>query len=366
MSFTGIKLARTQVFAIGFLAFFVGVLLFLRIVLVPILIAFLLAFVFEPFISRCEMRGFKRWIMALTIVVLGCLLVLVAAWVAVPILFNQLQSLFSQFPQLVKNAQDQWIPAILRFGQHFFHTVTQQDAENQIRRVLSSSFFPEPQLLLSGITKGTQTLAIVFFDVILTPVLTFVVIKNVPTLAAKVKDSTPIDMREKYAPVLTQFNKTLRDVLLGQILTVSLLSILYSTAFTAAGMPLGFAVGFITGFVRLIPYMDVLVGGSLAVFVMLTHAPLPTGVIVASAASFAAIQILDMFLLTPRILGKFSGIHPLLIVLAVLCFGDWFGFLGVLLAIPMAAIAKVALTHILSEYRQSEFFRNGKNVKTME
>ncbi len=366
MNNTGIRLGRSQVFVIGFISFFIIILLLLRIILIPILIAFLIAFVLDPLISKVEKHGVKRWATSFAVVILGCFLVILAAWILLPILFDQLQTLFSQFPAFKKHAEERWLPIILETSKQFFGTHTREDTESKLREILSSSFFPQPEALLSGISKGTQKVAFWVLEVVITPIITFFVLKNVPEMMQKVRSAIPLDVREKYSPVVREFNNTLHNVLLGQVLTVTLLSILYSTAFTFAGMPLGFAVGFITGIVRLIPYMDIVIGGSLAIFVLITHTPIATSVIVASGASFAAIQILDMFLLTPRILGKFSGIHPLLIVLAVLCFGDWLGFLGVLLAIPLAAIARVAITSLLNEYQQSDFFRNGKHVKTME
>jgi predicted PurR-regulated permease PerM len=366
MTNAGIRLSRTNIFIIGFVFLFALSLLFFRIVLVPILISFLIAFIFEPIVAKAEKHHIKRSVSALTIILLAMLLVLLLAWIVIPLLYGQTQTMLAQIPELKKNAEERWVPLILSHGQQFFGNISREETQSKLKEILSSSFFPDPNTILSGITKGTQTLAIVALDIVLTPVLTFFVLKNIPHMMNTVRNSAPLDVREKYSPMINEFNQTLRHVLLGQILTVSLLAILYSTAFTIAGMPLGFAVGFITGIVRLIPYMDVVVGGLLAAFVMLTHAPLPLSVVIASAAAFAAIQVLDTFFLTPRILGKFSGIHPLLIVLAVLSFGDWLGFLGVLLAIPIAAITRVAITHFLNEYRQSAFFRNIQHDKTME
>jgi predicted PurR-regulated permease PerM len=366
MTLARIQLSRTNIFVIGFVLLFVLALLFFRIVLVPILISFLIAFIFEPLVAKAEKRRIKRSFSAIAIIVLGMLLVFLAAWIVIPLLYGQTQALLSQIPDLKKTAEDRWIPALLGHSQQFFGTLSREETQSKLREILSSSFFPNPNTVLEGISKGTQTLAIVVLDIVLTPVLIFFVLKNIPLMMNTVRNAVPLDVREKYRPMISEFNQTLRHVLLGQILTVSLLAILYSTAFTLVGMPLGFAVGFITGIVRLIPYMDIVVGGTLAAFALLTHTPLPLSVVVSSVIAFATIQVLDMFFLTPRILGKFSGIHPLLIVLAILSFGDWLGFLGVLLAIPIAAVGRVALTYFLNEYRQSAFFRNIQHDNAVE
>jgi predicted PurR-regulated permease PerM len=138
---------------------------------------------------------------------------------------------------------------------------------------------------------------------------------------------------------------------------ILLLTILYGSALGLSGMPFGFAVGVITGLVRIIPYLDLLVGGSLTFLVLATNTQ-PSGVVIAVLLSFSAIQLLDIIFITPRVVGRATGIHPFIVVLGILCFGDWFGFFGVLLAIPLLAIGGVLLKSLVSVYKRSEFFRN--------
>jgi predicted PurR-regulated permease PerM len=168
----------------------------------------------------------------------------------------------------------------------------------------------------------------------------------------------PPDLRGSFLYFIREANHTLRAVLRGQILVITLLAILYATAFYFSGLPAGIIIGLLTGFARLVPYMDLLVGGSLSGLVLVAnHAEPP--LVIAVLASFLFIQILDGLFLTPRIMGQFSGLHPFLIVLSVFCFGDWFGFYGVLLAIPIAAFLRVLFHFLIEAYKESQFFKNG-------
>ena len=117
-------------------------------------------------------------------------------------------------------------------------------------------------------------------------------------------------------------------------------------------------VGIVTGLSRLVPYLDIIVGGTLSFLILMTNTS-PPGVVFGVVLGFVCIQLIDGLFLTPRIMGTFSGLHPFVIIISVLCFGDWFGFYGVLLAIPLAAVSRVTLVTILETYKRSQFYRNG-------
>jgi predicted PurR-regulated permease PerM len=355
---TGINLSRSQIFVLGFLAFLILVLFMIRIVLVPILVASLIAFLCDPFLGKLEKRGISRGWSATAIIGLGCIFLLVAVGLFVPLFLQQLTELMAQLPALFSYLEKTLVPKLIEWGGRIFGPLIQKRAADELQSALSSSVLGNADILISGLTRSTQTIAYWIFEALLTPIIAFLFIRNSANGIERIKYYIPDDIKEKYSPIFEEFNTTLRSVFRGQILTVSLLALLYSVSYSIAGMPYGFAIGLITGFMRLIPYMDIAVGGTLAALVILIKGTGDTSMIIASAACFGTIQVLDQFLLTPRILGKFSGIHPVALVLAVLCFGDWLGFLGVLLAIPLAAIGRVALTYLMREYKQSKFFRN--------
>lgn len=168
----------------------------------------------------------------------------------------------------------------------------------------------------------------------------------------------PNQIRPVFSEFATEVDVKLTRVLRGQFLVIFILCLLYPTALLIAGLPAAIAVGVMIGLARFVPYMDTVVGISLCFFVLVTRSA-NNELIVAVSIAFLSVQFLDGLFITPRIMGKFSGLHPFFVILSVICFGNWFGFWGVLLAIPAAAILKVALTMMINTYRESDYFKDG-------
>jgi predicted PurR-regulated permease PerM len=176
----------------------------------------------------------------------------------------------------------------------------------------------------------------------------------------KIISFIPIDVIPRFVDFFGEVDKKLRSVLCGQSLVILSLCCLYPFAFLIAGLPAAIAVGVLTGLARFIPYMDIVVGSFLCFFVLATNSVSQSLVLYVSL-SFLIVQLLDGLFITPKIMGKFSGLHPSLVILSVLCFGDWFGFYGVLLAVPIAAVGKVSFDKVLKTYKESVFFKYGNN-----
>lgn len=154
-----------------------------------------------------------------------------------------------------------------------------------------------------------------------------------------------------------ELDKKLKSVILGQFIVISVLCVLYSTFLFIAGLPSAIAVGILTGIARFVPYLDTIVGSFLCFFVLVTNSA-SNEVILTVCIAFLSVQCIDGLVITPRIMGKFSDLHPFLVLLSVICFGSWFGFYGVLLAIPAAAIGKVVVKILLDNYKKSNYFYN--------
>jgi predicted PurR-regulated permease PerM len=154
----------------------------------------------------------------------------------------------------------------------------------------------------------------------------------------------PPDLRQNARIFTLQVDRTLRAVVRGQLLVISLLSTLYAAAFAIAGLPGGVAVGVLTGIARIIPYLDILVGSTLSFLIIIANNS-PTSVIIGVLICFAIIQICDALLLTPKIM---------------------FGVYGVILAIPLASFGRVALLHLLEGYRNSQFYKGIRTAPDAE
>jgi predicted PurR-regulated permease PerM len=135
-----------------------------------------------------------------------------------------------------------------------------------------------------------------------------------------------------------------------------ILGLIYTIGLPSVGLEAGAAIGVVAGVCRIIPYVDVIVGGLLsAIVIIYTGASAFTAF--GTVAIFAGAQTLDAILITPRVIGDRVGLHPLIVMLSVLSFGYWLGFYGVLLAIPLLALGKVTVDMFLPYYLNSAAYR---------
>ena len=132
----------------------------------------------------------------------------------------------------------------------------------------------------------------------------------------------------------------LRDAIKGQAIVAGILAVLYVAGLSMIGLQGAVAIGLLSGICRLIPYLDVIIGGSLSLIVVLSDFQ-GAGQLLAVAGVFLIVQSLDGMLITPRIIGEKVGLHPIIVIVSIIAFGESFGFWGVILAIPGIAVAKV-------------------------
>lgn len=336
-------------------------LLFLRIVIGPFLLALVLSWLFNPTIERLEKRGARRTFVVLFVLSIIITLLSIAVWYILPLVMHQLEQVIKTLPRAKLHLEQTLLP---KLKQTLTHYVGQSRQLDNLQTVMKN-YELSPDLILetlsfSRIIDNTRIVAGWALALILSPVFAFFLMRDFRRLVQKGVRLIPLDLRQSARTFTLQVDRTLRAVVRGQLLVISLLSTLYAASFAIAGLPGGVAVGVLTGIARIIPYLDIVVGGTLSFLIIIANDS-PTSVVVGVLICFALIQLLDALLLTPKIMGQFSGLHPFIIIISVLCFGDWFGVYGVILAIPLAAFGRVALLHLLDAYRTSQFYRGTRN-----
>lgn len=352
---------RTLSFAVALLTVSVICLFFLRIVIGPFLLAVVLAWLSNPTIEELERRGLRRTLVVVVVLLLIISGLSITVWYVFPLVSHQLEQVIKTLPRAKLHLEQTFIPNFKNFLTGFFGPSQQLDRlQNLLGTYELSPELLRQALSFSRIVDNTRILAGWALALILSPVFAFFLMRDFRRVLQKTTHVIPPDLRHNVRVFTLQVDRTLRAVVRGQLLVISLLSTLYATAFALAGLPGGVAVGVLTGLARIIPYLDIAVGSLLSFMIILANDS-PTPVIVGVLISFACIQLLDALFLTPKIMGQYSGLHPFMIIISVLCFGDWFGVYGVILAIPLAAFGRVALLHLLSAYRNSNFYRGIPN-----
>lgn len=221
-------------------------------------------------------------------------------------------------------------------------------------------YIPQAIGFLLNIVKNIFYSTFGFLGIIVNFVIFSVVsvylLKDFNNIAKKIKELFPLSKREQAVRLLSKVNDNLRYFLRGQLIICLILSLIYSIGLTIAGIPLSFLIGFIAGFGNLIPYVGT-----------------GTGIVLASALSlfqfhdfkhilyilipFGVGQLLEGIVITPRVMGKGLGLSPAMVILSILICSQLLGFLGLLLAVPIASTVKVFIDEFLSKYKSSPYYK---------
>ncbi len=165
---------------------------------------------------------------------------------------------------------------------------------------------------------------------------------------------------EPVKDVAVSVDHTLRNVIKGQITVAGILTLMYVIGFGLVnilfGFPSAIAIAIVAGVCRIVPYLDIFVGLVLSGIVITSNFQ-NWGQVIGVVGVIAVVQLIDGMYITPRVVGERVGLHPLIVILSVLAFADWFGFWGVLLAIPTVAVAKIVFMSLMPLYRSSQVFR---------
>ncbi len=331
-----------------------------RIFLAPLLFSLLLTFIFAPFVNSLEARKIPRGLSAFIITALLTTLFIVATVTLVPILYKQIVvflNLALQNLQVWKNDFITFFKAVviekgLISGREFDGFVSRINPFSQLRDNLEENLWGIASLAPKWI-GGVLT-------EILVPVLTFFFLKNLKFFQVFFIKAIPGELLTPLSILMGRIERVTRAVLHGQFIVAFILGCLYSVGFSLIGLNSAIFIGVIAGICRVIPYLDIAASFLLSFIVISANFTGWTQVI-GLCVVVLVVQALDGIIITPKIIGGRTGIHPLIVVVSVIAFGNVFGFIGVLLALPVIATIKVAMSYFIPIYLNTDFYKKGLN-----
>lgn len=332
-----------------------GAAIFYSKVVVPVCCAAFLAYLLNPLVNAMESRKFNRVVASLILVLLGFTIMTLVMVRMIPFLYDQLIDLVQQIPALVdnitKNAAHIIRETLREYGIRDNGAVDRAlRGFNVVEQVLG-----RVQLAVQGVFDlGTGLMGTVL-GAVLIPILTFYFVVEKSRLLQIARKITPRDLRPYFTKIGIVIDETLTNVIRGHVKVAATLACLYSIGFTSIGLSAGVAIGITSGICRMIPYLDIVVGMLLGVTYIFSK-QLPTTTIFSLVGVIGIVQILDGVLITPRLIGSKVGLHPMVVILTVIAASYKFGFLGVLLAIPCAALVKAMYKLVLPVYRDTKWF----------
>ena len=338
------------------LAVLAGVLLWLLApILTPFVISALFGWLGDPLVDRLESRGNKRHVAVLIVFAVMLATLTLVCLVLVPILWAQLQKLVDWLPQLAS-----WLTAIaLPWIEAKFHVRLAHYVDPAYLSGLVQSHLAEAGGIATAVLGRVSQSGLFVFgllaNIALVPVLSFYFLRDWDVMVEQVRDLVPRPVLPTVQRLARESDAMLGGFLRGQLSVMLALGSIYAFGLWAIGLDLGVLIGFVAGLVAFVPYLGFVVGISAAIIASLVqHGDMLHLALVLCV--FGIGQMLESFLLTPWLVGDRIGLHPVAVIFAIMAGGQLFGFLGVLLALPVAAVAMVLLRYAHQRYRDSHLY----------
>jgi predicted PurR-regulated permease PerM len=311
-----------------------------------------IAYLLDPVVDRLERIGVNRRLAALLIVGIVVLAFVVAALLILPVLGNQLYALIANLPAyvtklqaLLTNLDWPWLKALLGSG----------DTNKTISDLVSQGTVWLAAFLRS-LWSGGRALISVFSLVVVTPVVAYYLICDWPRVVATVDEWIPLAHRDQIKSLLKQIDAAIAGFVRGQTGVCLILGSYYALALSIVGLNFGLLIGLISGLITFIPFVGSMTGLILAVGVAVAQFWPDWTLIVTVLAIFLVGQFVEGYILAPKLVGENVGLHPVWLMFAMFAFGYLFGFVGLLVAVPVAAAIGVLLRFALRQYRASTLY----------
>ena len=341
---------------------FVLLLVLLRDVLLPFVAALALAYLLDPLADRLERMGLGRLTATLVILLLFLTVIALCLILLAPLLGQQLVGLVERLPTLAARLQalvlEQGAPLLERLG----GSKLAEDAQSSLGNLVGEGTKWAGSVLASLWTGGTAVVG-VFSLFILTPVIAFYLLVDWDRMCATVDGWLPLDHRDTIRQLLREMDTAIAGFLRGQALVCLLLGVFYAVGLSLLGVNFGALIGIISGVLSFIPFVGSLIGLVLSVGVALVQFWPDWTLPLATLAVFAAGQFLEGNIFQPKFVGDSIGVHPVWLMFALLAFGSLFGFVGLLVAVPLAAVVGVLCRFALKQYLASQIYHGGDRMK---
>lgn len=329
----------------------------LRQILIPLTLAFIVAYIFDPVMDFFEAHKVRRSLAVSALLALIILACAASLLIVLPRLVAQsadlVRSFQEGFPELRENLQNlvgklggPGIAERLNSGiESLFATL-----EDHVPQMLESV-----RAVLLGLIAGTLGVVGSIVNFLLFAVVSVYLLLDFDKITGRVRELIPPAYKEKTLEIAGKIDDNLRAFFRGQIFVCSFLALFYFIGLSLLRVPYAPLIALVGGFGQIVPYL----GTALAVLPATLLAFVKFGDFFHPAGALAVIalgQTLEGFVITPRIMSEKVGLHPVVIILAILIFGNLLGFLGVLFAVPMAAALKVLVEEAVSRYEKSSLF----------
>jgi predicted PurR-regulated permease PerM len=323
----------------------------------PFVVAAVLAYALSPLVGALQ-RLFggrlPRLVAVVWVEALFLLLMLALLTLLIPILAHELPRMRDQLPVLVERTQTVVVPWLQAKGIPV--VLDSASIKSFVLQTFNTSFEEAFKQALTSLRIGGSVALAIIGNLVLIPVVLFYLLLDWQRFVRHVEALVPLPARGAYDRFVVECDDVLGQYLRGQLSVMALLAVYYSVALSAFGLDLALPIGVFTGLAVFVPYVGFGLGLALAVLAGLLQFG-PAEALLMVAVVYGLGQVIESFVLTPRLVGERIGLHPLHVIFALMAFGQLFGFVGVLVALPVSAVLLVAIRRLRAQYQVSALYR---------
>ena len=341
-----------------------ALLVLLRDMLLPFIAGMAIAYFLDPAADWLERRRVPRWLATLLIILLFFVVAILAVVLLVPLVQDQFVKFLDHLPEYVAFFNERILPYARGWAERFGIDLSGDpkaalngNAE-QVMKVIGG--------VLTGLLGGGQAIFNVLSLLVITPVVGFYLLRDWDRMIARIDDYLPLDHAETIREQAREIDKVLAGFVRGQMLVCLFLAGFYGLGLTLLGLQFGLFIGVTAGMISFIPYVGTTLGFVVGLGVAIAqfwNEPLWIALV---AGVFVVGQMIEGNVLHPVLIGDRVGLHPVWIMFALLAGGSLFGFVGILIAVPLFAVIGVLARFTLERYRASYLYRPGAPPKKPE
>ncbi|MBO6556931.1 MAG: AI-2E family transporter [Pseudomonadales bacterium] len=343
-----------KTFALLLMAVSLVLIYFLQPILAPFLAGIVLGYLGDPIVDRLETYKLPRSVGVIVVFLVFGVIIGAAVLVILPLVVGEFIKLIRDIPAALAWLQQTASPFLVaQFGVDPFDvkldTVAARIVENwqEAGGVVGT--------ILSQVTHSGFAFLAAVGVVGLTPVVAFYIMRDWDDIVLQIREIVPREMEPTFVRLCTECDEVLGAFLRGQLLIMCLLGCIYAIGLYMVGLDLAILIGMLSGLASIVPYLGFFVGIIAATLAALFQFQEPIYLLYV-AMVFAVGQALEGWVLTPWLVGDKIGLHPVAVIFAVLAGGQLFGFVGILLALPVAAVIMVFVRHLLGSYIRSDYY----------
>lgn len=323
-------------------------------ILTPFFVAALFAYLANPLVARLMRWRFPRSLAVISVFSLMLFIIILMLAFLIPLFEEQVMILFNKLPLMLT-----WLQTVaLPWANAHWDMNLQLDIPT-IKSAITDHWQEIGNWsgsVVRTLTHSGTVLVVVILNIILIPVVTFYFLRDWPLLTQNIKDLFPRRVLPAISDFFSQSNDVVSAFFRGQLLVMLALGIIYSLGLSIIGIDLALLIGFVIALLSIVPYLGTMIGLLIAVIAALFQFHDITHLIYV-VILFVVGHVLEGFVLTPWLIGDRIGLHPVAVIFAVLAGGQLFGFVGVLLALPVAAVIMVLLRKLHGQYLNSQMYQ---------